>query len=137
MDGLQTSWYENGNKEFVFNYKDGKSDGLATRWDESGQKIAERNFKNGVIVNKNEHKSTEVVQEIKNRCQKQMGEYGAAMVKSCVDQDLDALPAISSYLDSHKSIVTRCLKTMQEYGYVMVKSCAEQDIKAEDELKKY
>lgn len=83
-------------------------------------------------INKNN-----ITQEIKNRCQTQMGEYGAAMVKSCVDQDIEAAQALNVYLKNHEAIVTRCLGQMGEYGYAMVKACADQDIEAENSLRKY
>ncbi|MDO9182211.1 MAG: toxin-antitoxin system YwqK family antitoxin, partial [Bacteriovorax sp.] len=137
LDGIITLWYENGNKKSELNYKNGKEDGLYTYWDEKGNKVGEINHKDEVIVNNTEHKSSEVMQEIKSRCQAQMGEHGAAIVKACVDQDLEALPVISTYLESHNSIITRCLNTMKEHGYAIVKACAEQDIKAENELRNY
>jgi hypothetical protein len=77
------------------------------------------------------------MQEIKNRCQKQMGEHGAALVKACVDQDIEALNAIGSYMEKHKSVVNRCYSQMGEHGWALVKACADQDIEAEEALKKY
>ena len=78
-----------------------------------------------------------ITQEIKNRCQTQMGQYGAAMVKACVDQDIDAAQALNVYLKNHTAIVTRCLSQMGKYGYAMAKACADQDIEAENALQKY
>jgi hypothetical protein len=78
-----------------------------------------------------------IMQKIKSRCQTQMGEYGAAMVKACVDQDIEAAQALNAYLKNHEAIVSRCLGQMGEYGYAMVKACAEQDIEAENALRKY
>jgi antitoxin component YwqK of YwqJK toxin-antitoxin module len=45
--GLQTLWHENGQKEGEVNYKDGREDGLATKWSENGQKTGEGNYKDG------------------------------------------------------------------------------------------
>ena len=47
VDGLWTVWYENGQKKFKGNWKDGKLDGLVTVWHENGQKEEERNYKDG------------------------------------------------------------------------------------------
>jgi len=46
-DDKSTRWYENGQKEFEGNYKDGKLDGKWTLWHENGQKSAEVNYKDG------------------------------------------------------------------------------------------
>jgi hypothetical protein len=46
-DGLQTLWYENGQKEAEGNFKDGKMDGLSITWYENGQKQWEENYKDG------------------------------------------------------------------------------------------
>ena len=47
-DGINTQYYENGQKESEGNYKDGKEEGLHTTWYENGQKEAEYNFKDGM-----------------------------------------------------------------------------------------
>jgi len=47
LDGLGTSWYENGQKEKEENYKDDKQDGLEVWWHENGQKKGEVNYKDG------------------------------------------------------------------------------------------
>jgi hypothetical protein len=75
--------------------------------------------------------------EIIDRCRADMGEYGAAMVKACVDQDIEALGKISDQIEAHQDIVARCMSSMREYGYSMVAACAEQDIDAESALKAY
>ena len=49
-DGLSISWKENGQKSSEINFKDGKWDGLATRWWLNGQKRMKKNFKNGLLV---------------------------------------------------------------------------------------
>lgn len=79
----------------------------------------------------------DVKKEIIERCKTQMGSYGAAMVKACVDQDIEALAALNNYPEKHKKIVGRCYSQMKEYGYAMVKACADQDIEAENALDQY
>ena len=44
---LKTSWYENGQKESVINFKDGDPDGPWTEWYENGRKEGEGSFKDG------------------------------------------------------------------------------------------
>jgi hypothetical protein len=78
-----------------------------------------------------------VKQEIIDRCRSQMGEYGAAMVKACVDQDIEALTAINKYPEKHRPTISRCMGQMREYGFTMVKACADQDIEAEEALNNY
>lgn len=75
--------------------------------------------------------------EIINRCRQQMGEYGSALVKACVDQDIEAAIALGKYDEQYKSILARCLRDMRSYGFALVKACADQDIQAENALRKY
>ena len=48
-DGMETGWYESGQKSSETNYKDGKLHGLITWWYENGQKKLEANFKDGKL----------------------------------------------------------------------------------------
>ena len=43
----EKSWYENGQKKWEINYKDGKQHGVDTAWDENGQKKWEKYYKDG------------------------------------------------------------------------------------------
>ena len=79
----------------------------------------------------------DVKQEIISRCKSQMGEYGAMMVKACVDQDIDAVKALNTYPKQHAAIVDRCMNQMRTYGYTMVKACVDQDVEAEKALSLY
>ena len=79
----------------------------------------------------------DVKQEIIQRCRNQMGQYGAAMVKACVDQDIEAARALNGYESKYASIVGRCMRQMRQYGFSMVKACADQDIEAEKALSNY
>ena len=69
-----------------------------------------------------------------SRCRTQMGEYGSAMVKACVDQDSAAYKLLQTYPDDLSPFIQRCVKHMGEYGWSMVKACADQDIAAERAL---
>ena len=46
-DGLDISWYKNGQKNSEVTYKDGKKDGLETRWYENGEKKRKGTYKDG------------------------------------------------------------------------------------------
>ena len=52
LDGLMTTWHENGQKMGEGTFKDGKYDGLSTSWHENGQKQAEVIWKDGELVSK-------------------------------------------------------------------------------------
>ncbi len=75
--------------------------------------------------------------EIINRCRDEMGQYGASMVKACVDQDFAAVIALAKIDKKYHSILARCLNQMRSYGYSMVEACVDQDIAAEKALSKY
>ena len=72
--------------------------------------------------------------KIIERCRREMTSYGSAMVKACVDQDIDAYRALQSYPPEHSTMVDRCKREMGTYGWSMVKACADQDIEAERAL---
>jgi len=80
---------------------------------------------------------TDAKQEIISRCRKQMEQYGASLIKACVDQDLEALQDLRSYPAEDSKIIDRCVHQMKSYGYSLVKACADQDIEADAALKKY
>ena len=79
----------------------------------------------------------EVRQAVIKRCRDKMAEYGAAMVKGCVDIDMEAYEALEEYPAKYQSIVNRCKKSMDSYGWAMVKGCADMDIEAEQALEAY
>ena len=69
------------------------------------------------------------------RCREEMGEYGSATVKHCVDRDIAAYEELVTYPDSHTAFITRCIKEMGDYGWRTVKHCADRDIVAERALR--
>ncbi len=75
--------------------------------------------------------------EVVDRCLYHMGEFGAAMVRACVDQELSAVRALSQYPEAAKEIVARCTRHAQRNGWSMVKACADQDIEAGAALAEY
>ena len=50
LDGFSTLWYDNGQKNWEGTYKDGKEDGLWTYWFVFGQKEEERTYKDGELI---------------------------------------------------------------------------------------
>ena len=81
--------------------------------------------------------ANDLKQEIIDRCRKQMGEYGSAMVKACADQDMQAAIELSEYDEKWFPIIRRCRGQMGEYGWAMIQGCADQDIEAEKALENY
>lgn len=76
-------------------------------------------------------------QEIIKRCKSEMSEYGASMVKACIDQDITAVNSINNYSTKYSSIINRCLRDMRSYGFAMVNACAKQDIDAQKAINNY
>lgn len=139
-DGLLIYYHEDGSKSSQTNYKNGKKDGISYSWyeyPEGVNKIDVSRYKNGVEVGDSESYYADKMSEIKDRCLTQMEEHGYALVKACVDQDLDALGYVDEHLKSHKAIAERCSKTMKEHGYALIKACIQQDISAKEILDKY
>ena len=52
------------------------------------------------------------------------------MVQDCVDQDIAALQAMSTYPEKHQTIIKLCDRQQGQYGHAVVKACADQDIAA-------
>jgi antitoxin component YwqK of YwqJK toxin-antitoxin module len=46
--GEHTAWFENGQKQFVYNFKDDRFEGNQKEWLENGQLYTDLNYKNGV-----------------------------------------------------------------------------------------
>lgn len=81
-------------------------------------------------------KDADLKAEIVYRCYNQMGEFGAEGVRVCVDGELSAMKALSSYPQENGEIVQRCTRRLQSIGWEMVKSCADKEIAAERESRK-
>ncbi len=47
-DGVETSYYKNGNVQSISHYINDRSDGAEMFWSEDGKKLSERYFKNGL-----------------------------------------------------------------------------------------
>ena len=65
------------------------------------------------------------------RCLSQTGEFGSAMTRTCIEQDLAAYKALLAYPEACASVVVRCAKRLGQHGWGMVKICVDKDIEAE------
>jgi hypothetical protein len=81
--------------------------------------------------------SVNAIDEAKARCKKSMSQYGAAMVKACVDQDMEVINDLNGFASTHPKIYSRCLRDMRSYGFAMVKACITQDVDAQKALDNY
>lgn len=79
----------------------------------------------------------ELRDDIIERCRLEMNDYGSAMVKACVDQDLEAFNALLKYPSESKELIERCKAQMVSYGWNIVKACVDQDIEAQVALQRY
>jgi hypothetical protein len=79
----------------------------------------------------------ELKQEIIDRCQAQMAEYGASIVKACVDQESEAANALGRYPESARATVNRCIAQMRVQGWSVIKNCVDQDLYAAQPLSTY
>ena len=68
---------------------------------------------------------------IVTRCLSQTGEFGDAMARTCVEQDLAAYKALLAYPEACAPVVVRCAKRLGQHGWGMVKICVDKDIEAE------
>ena len=135
-DGLEVYFDQSNKKVLERLWKKGKLNGLETVWLDDGT-IAKTVYKNGKEIGESKYYYPDITSKIKDRCQHDMGEHGYAMIKACVDQDLDSLSYIAEQLKANSSIAKRCMKTMQENGYILVKACIQQDLSAKEELDRY
>ena len=65
------------------------------------------------------------------RCLSQTGEFGTAMARTCIEQDLAAYRALLAYPEACAPFVVRCAKRLGQHGWGMVKICVDKDIEAE------
>ncbi|HAB36961.1 MAG TPA: hypothetical protein DCE52_02975 [Rhodobacteraceae bacterium] len=79
----------------------------------------------------------ETMDEIKTRCTNDMKGYGASIVKACIDSDLEVIPSIIKYQESHPKTARRCLTQMRSYGFTIVNACIKQDVDAQEAIDNY
>ena len=91
------------------------------------------------IANKKGHAApTELTSDERSliiaRCLSQTGEFGSAMARACVEQDLASYEALLAYPEECASFVVLCAKQLGQHGWGMVKICVDEDIEAERTL---
>ena len=77
-----------------------------------------------------------IAEEVGTRCQAQMGGYGVATVKLCIEGDMEAFVALSKYPEQNKKIIDDCYALLRNHGYAIVKTCVDQDIQAASPVSK-
>lgn len=65
------------------------------------------------------------------RCLSQTGEFGSAMTRACVQQELASYEALLAYPEECAFFVVRCAKRLGQHGWGMVKICVDKDMEAE------
>jgi hypothetical protein len=59
---------------------------------------------------------------------------GAAVVKTCVDMDVEAAGELSAYPKTAQAIIESCRARVSHLGWAVVQTCADMDLEAEREL---
>ena len=70
-------------------------------------------------------------------CHNEMGEFGADLVRQCIETETAALNDVSSHPDTAEPIVSRCKRVAGGRGWGAVKVCVDQDIAAAAALDRY
>ncbi len=51
-----------------------------------------------------------------SQCRSMMGQFGSFMVKSCVDQNIEAFKTLQDYSTQHQDVIERCTRQMKSLG---------------------
>ena len=70
-------------------------------------------------------------------CHNEMSEFGAELVRQCIENETAALKDVSSHPDTAEPIVSRCKRVAGGRGWGAVKVCVDQDIAAAAALDRY
>jgi len=70
-------------------------------------------------------------------CHNEMGEFGAELVRQCIETETAALNDVSSHPDTAEPIVSRSKRVAGGRGWGAVKVCVDQDIAAAAALDRY
>jgi len=79
----------------------------------------------------------DVHEDAVNRCMSEVGEFGDAMVRTCVEQEVSAAKALASYPRETREAVARCTERLQGRGWSVVKVCVDRDVEADAALAAY
>ena len=69
-----------------------------------------------------------------SRCLAQAGEFGAAVARACVEQELASYEVLLAYPEACGVFVVRCAKRVGQHGWGMVRICVDKDIGREQGL---
>jgi len=75
--------------------------------------------------------------EAVDRCMLEVGEFGSAMVQTCIEQDVAAAKAVASYPRSARETVARCTDLHKPRGWSVVKMCVDREMEADAALDAY
>ena len=81
--------------------------------------------------------ANETLDEIKKRCKSDMGQYGASLVKTCIDMDLAVIDDLNKFSTSHKNTYNRCMRDMRSHGFNLVHTCITMDVEAQKAIDNY
>ena len=65
-----------------------------------------------------------------NRCMYEVGEFGNAMVQTCVEQDVAAAKQLMTYPRNARESIARCTEKLQLRGWSTVKACVDKELEA-------
>ena len=75
--------------------------------------------------------------EAVNRCMYEVGEFGNAMVQTCIEQDVSAAKQLMTYPRAAREAIARCTEKLQVRGWPTVKTCVDKELEAEAALDVY
>jgi hypothetical protein len=75
--------------------------------------------------------------EAVDRCMLEVGEFGNAMVQTCIEEDLAAAKALTTYPRSARETVARCTELNKPRGWSVIKTCVDREMEADVALDAY
>ncbi|MYD45035.1 MAG: hypothetical protein F4W92_01600 [Gammaproteobacteria bacterium] len=110
-------------------------DKLADQLKQDKEQEAEQESEKNYLEQLTGKTDTTIKAEIKAHNQKTLGEYGASLVKTGVDEDWKAYQELKkAKYKAYKDIVKNNIKTLGDYGWSLVKTGVDEDIEAQKAL---
>jgi hypothetical protein len=75
--------------------------------------------------------------EAVDRCMLEVGEFGSAMVQTCVEHDVAAAKALATYPRSARETVARCTDVHKPRGWSVIKMCVDREMEADAAVDAY
>jgi hypothetical protein len=79
----------------------------------------------------------DVNEDAVNRCMYEVGEFGNAMVQTCVEQDIAAAKQLTTYPRAARQTIAHCTEKLQLRGWLTVKMCVDKELEAGAALDAY